>query len=272
MNKTLACIALAVLLIGFAIATSDIVVPDGSADVVTSVSTAPVAGDFSISLVSPVSGAVITSGSGSAQVSFSFKIENGVVSVNSASDEAVLNSANSAVDIVDTLACKVHVRESGGNVSDFSAVVDSNGVDGKADGVLSLGNYKWSVVCSDDSVDGTLINSDEWTLAIASPPAQPEAPSPPSQGTIGGNGHRGGSSSSLVPLNNRPASASNGNGNTNPTINSNGDVPAGRPSGITGAVIGVFGKSGALGIGIFITLVGVASLVVYNKRRLSVKK
>ncbi|MBS3081981.1 hypothetical protein J4416_03570, partial [Candidatus Pacearchaeota archaeon] len=43
-------------------------------------------------------------------------------------------------------------------------------------------------------------------------------------------------------------------------------------SKITGAVIGVFGKRGTLGIGIFIVILGVAGLIIYNREPLGIVK
>ncbi len=104
-------------------------------------------------------------------------------------------------------------------------------------------------------------------------PIEPPIVEPP----VVTNGNDGGSSSNddddesngrRIPRNTGLNPLSN-TANSNPTATSLTDAGAeSQPSGITGAVIGVFGEKGALGVGVFITLVGLISLAVYNRDKL----
>ncbi|MDP4039454.1 MAG: hypothetical protein Q8P57_02645 [Candidatus Pacearchaeota archaeon] len=98
------------------------------------------------------------------------------------------------------------------------------------------------------------------------------------QGNGGNGGNGGGSSSSNDDDNGLPPSGNAGS-NLVPLADTNlgNEIQAeqrssGFLSGITGAVVGVFGESGTLGIGIFLIVLGGVGLLVYNRTPVKVKK
>ncbi len=105
------------------------------------------------------------------------------------------------------------------------------------------------------------------------PVASPISPNPPGGSSGGGStGGSGGSGSkksdddegSRRVLNKLPLT------NLSNTLSDKQNLEIEQSSGlsrITGAVIGVFGKRGTLGIGIFIVVLGVVGLLVYNRKR-----
>ncbi|MEK6836912.1 MAG: hypothetical protein AABX94_04570 [Nanoarchaeota archaeon] len=77
-----------------------------------------------------------------------------------------------------------------------------------------------------------------------------------------GNGRRAGAGLPLTPLSTTP-----GNQGSSESGEDNSQF-----SGITGAVVGLFGEKGALGVGIFLVVVGLVALTVYNRAFLGLVK
>ncbi len=110
------------------------------------------------------------------------------------------------------------------------------------------------------------------------PIAKPIDPNPPGSGGGSSGGSSGGSGSkknndddeggrrvlNQLPLTNLSGTSSD---EQNPESEQSSVF-----SKITGAVIGVFGKRGTLGIGIFIVVLGIVGLAVYNRERFGIVK
>jgi len=171
-----------------------------------------------------------------------------------------------------------------GNYLDSCSITVSNGdvldVDfdhatgvGTAKDSLVVGDYSWQVTCTSDS--GTVWTSNAVDFAVRTHVAQVELGEPSvvinnpvvSSDDNEGNGRRrAGAGTPLTPLSTTP-------GSQNPQSNSNnGDSSSDEFSGITGAVVGLFGKKGALGVGIFLVVVGLVALTIYNREFLGIVK
>src|SRR3989344_3798924 len=168
-----------------------------------------------------------------------------------------------------------------GNYLDSCSITVSNGdvldVDfdhatgvGTAKDSLVVGDYSWQVTCTSDS--GTVWTSNAVDFAVRTHVAQVELGEPSvvinnpvvSSNDNEDNGRRRvGTGLPLTPLGTTPG---NQNSQNSEDSSSNGF------SGITGAVVGLFGKKGALGIGIFLVVVGLVALTVYNRAFLGIVK
>ena len=139
---------------------------------------------------------------------------------------------------------------------------------GSAEQIVLVDNSKPASVVSNDSVPAPI-------QPIISPPVVAPVDLNPVGGSSGG-GSGGGSrhrnsddEGSGRRLNKSPLTELGNN------LKEDESLESSRVSGfskITGAVVGVFGKRGTLGIGIFIVVLGVAGLVVYNRQRLGIVK
>ena len=131
------------------------------------------------------------------------------------------------------------------------------------------GQYKWKVVCSNNRGQSWNSIDSPFSIVFVAPLA-PEEPSVVVNNPVvssndnEGNGRRR-ASLPLTPLSTTP-------GTGNQTSQSSKDSGSNGFSAITGAVVGLFGKKGALGIGIFLVVVGLVALVVYNRAFLGIVK
>ena len=127
---------------------------------------------------------------------------------------------------------------------------------GNARGSLAPGDHSWQVTCT--SNDGQ-----SWTSnSVAFKINQIVVPSVNLGNSNEGNGRRrAGTGLPLTPLSTTPGTGNQSNSDSNSEDSSSDEF-----SGITGAVVGLFGKKGALGIGIFLVVVGLVALTIYNRK------
>ncbi len=214
-------------------------------------------------------------------------VETSIVELVSPNDNQVFETSDS-VAVVDftfsvrfaeipnkaDLQCLVSAVLDDSNVQEIDASLDFDSDSGRSQGVFAVGDYQWQVLCSDGIKSWS---TDKRVFSVVSTPIIPSSTGEPANNPA--TTTQGGSSSSSndegsgrrVPLANSPL-----NPLSNPTSDSGLDTLVNsddnQPAGITGAVIGALGRKGALGMGIFITLVGVIALAVYNRERLGLVK
>ncbi len=268
MNKLFGLFAIALLSLSFVLAADDSLISlDNAVDLYI-----PVPG-ITISLNSPASGAVFEATDGAYLMQFSFdaKSDLSFTQIIDINGDVLSDISANDIDLSQSsaLKCVVEFRSSDNTIYTLDAVLDSATNQGKAKSSFLIGDYKWKVSCTDGNIKSS---TEERLFSII-----PTVVIPPTGGS--GNAETTTSSSSsneegsgrrrvaptLVPLSNLAGS----NLNTN---NLENDASSNQPAGITGAVIGALGKKGALGMGIFITLVGVIALAVYNRTRLGFVK
>ncbi len=287
MNKTVALFAIALLSLSFVIANDDIFYGNVASDqqIADVFIPKPVESSVTISLVSPVDGDSFLTASDSATISFLFDFKSDfakevipTISVNA--NDVLLTTLDVAsvvpADVLladDSLKCSIVVRTNDLDAKKIETILDYVSLTGKASSSLLIGDYKWFVSCTNDYGNW---NSAEAIFSIEAEPVIIIIP-PTNTGNTGttttpslssneeGSGRRNPSNSPVIPLSNSAGS----NPNTN-TLES--DASSDQSAGITGAVIGALGKKGALSMGVFITLVGVIALAVYNRTKLGLVK
>lgn len=282
MNKLLSLFAVVLLSLSFAMANQDdasagdLTNTDISADgdvlspivvPITAITSKP---SIDITLISPVSSSFITP-SGKMSVPFLFSFTSDFLKAPLLPADVLATAPDMQVAQIlvdDSMKCSVIVKKDGVFVKSLDTVLSFADTHGKSSGDFDVASYKWSVSCNNNF--GTW-NSVETDFSVNLEPAivtvpivevTAQVPVPASSSDDEGNGRR------VNPLALTPLS----NPNANPIESLSEETSNSRPAGITGAVIGAFGEKGALGIGIFITVLGVVALAVYNRQRFGLVK
>ncbi|MGV8142600.1 MAG: hypothetical protein ACP5NS_03105 [Candidatus Pacearchaeota archaeon] len=310
MNKILAFFAIALLSLSFAVANdqvqdnaniNDVLIPTSSSVQISLVSPADGSSFVTADGVAPVSfyfsykSDFVTVQPVADVSTVDVLIPNNVeISVDASAIDAILaNPSNDITQIISTgnpsdvnadliyavydssVKCSAFVRINDLNVKEIEATTDLASSVGKAEGSFAVGDYKWFISCQNDLGKW---NSAERVFSVTAPvvviPPTNSGSTEEETPTVSSSSNDDDEGSSrrfnTLPLN--ALSNPTANANNLQTTDSSTDSQENQPAGITGAVIGALGRTGALGIGIFIALVGVIALVVYNRERLGFVK
>lgn len=150
-----------------------------------------------------------------------------------------------------TIPCLVNI-----NSSNFSIFLNSslNGQYNSASYNLSLGSYEWFVSCTFESLNWA---SNKSFFTIQQKISEPEVI------RLSSDSEEGGRRRNLLPLENLSF--------TPLTLEEN-DSDNSVISLITGAVVGVLGNKGLLGLGILLLFAGLIAFLIYNRQRLGIVK
>ncbi len=246
MNKLMLGFVFAILLVSFASAQAAETVEASESKI-------------AIQLIFPTNGQILETADGAMDVTVRF----------SAVSDAAASSEASATDPGNApFQCIVEISNTDGEFVSFEPFFDTSNNEGSVTSKFTFGTYVWNVICSNK--DGSPWTSSDSTFTIQEivPVAPAPTPTPTNNGGNGGgsnnddDGNGGSVASALVPLSTTPQTNSE----------STNEESSSEPAGITGAVIGFFGKKSVLGVLVFIAIVGVATLAVYNRRKSSAVK
>lgn len=170
------------------------------------------------------------------------------------------------------ILCSVNVNSDSGGIIEIDAIFDEDTTNfWYADYEFSEGSYTWIVSCNSNN------NVQTW-----SSPSQTftvdDTTNNGGNNNGGNNNNNGGGNSRTVAEIEEEGGRRRLTNNDLPLTNlSNTNVPKTPEKnngvfGITGAVVGVLGEKGALGFGIFLVIVGLAGLFIYNRQRFGMVK